>query len=166
MRFTYSERVSKIIRFIVAGLFSFVLVLLCACGNATVTPTPTTQLPPGPQNSSLLNANINVAALTNQDYAFDVTPNMKDARIAGSFETFGGVPNSIQVFVMDDATYNSWIKGRTVPLLFSSGKMSFGDINVAIAVPGKYHLTFSNSFSESVAPAQQVKVNIDLEWTN
>jgi hypothetical protein len=66
---------------------------------------------------------------------------------------------------MDDATYNAWIKGKSLPLLFHSGSMSIGEINQAIPTPGKYHITFSNTFPASTAPGQQVKVDISLKWT-
>lgn len=154
---------NKKIRFFISGVFLVLLTALSACGQKANT-TSTTPLVPGPHSSILVGGNINIAAMTNQDYAFTVDANMRDVTVSGSFDTFGGAPNSIRVFVMDDATYNAWIKGKTVPQLSDSGALSSGDLSTAIPGPGIYHLTFSNTYPAYVAVAQQVKVNILLKW--
>ena len=69
------------------------------------------------------------------DYAFTVEPAMKDVSVVGSFQTFGGAPNHIEVYIMDDATYKTWLKGGTAHILLDSGSLSSGDIDQAITTP-------------------------------
>ena len=156
---------NKYNRVIWAGFLAGLLTTLLACNTAASTPTATTPLVPGPQSSSLLSGDISVNAETNLDYAFTVEPTMKDVSVVGSFKTFGGAPNHIEVYIMDDATYNLWVKGRTARILYDSGSLSNGEVNQAISTSGKYHLTFTNYASASLSPAQQVTVSFDLKWT-
>ena len=147
-------------------MFSFLVGLLfviSGCNKATS--TVTTPLVPGPQSATLVSGDISVTAGTNLDYAFTVEPAMKDVSVVGSFQTFGGAPNHIEVYIMDDATYKTWLKGGTAHILLDSGSLSSGDIDQAITTPGKYHLTFTNYAPASLSPAQQVTVSFDLKWT-
>ena len=156
---------NKYNRVIWAGFLAGLLTTLLACSPVAGTSITTTPLVSGPQSSSLVSGDISVNAETNLDYAFTVEPAMKDVSIIGSFQTFGGAPNHIEVYLMDDATYNLWVKGRTVRILYDSGNLSNGAVNQAIPTPGKYHLTFTNRASASLSPAQQVTVSFDLKWT-
>ena len=155
---------SKWIRVILAGFFTVLLGTLFACGPGTGTTTLTTPLPTGPQSEYLINGDISVSAETRNNYAFNVTAAMKDVSVVGSFKTFGGAPNTIEAYLMDDTTYVNWLKNRTVHILFDSGSLSSGDIDQAITVPGEYHLVFANYSEASVASAQQVTVKIELKW--
>ena len=152
-------------RVILAGFLAGLLAVISGCNTAPSNTTPSTPLTPGPQSSSLINGNISVNAETNLEYAFTVEPAMKDVSVVGSFQTFGGAPNHIEVYIMDDATYKLWIKGRTARILFDSGSLSNGEVNQAITTPGKYYLIFTNYASPSLSPAQQVTVSFDLKWT-
>ena len=147
---------SKYIRVILAGFFIVLLSALFACGPAAGTTTSTTPLPTGPQSEYLVNGDISVSAETRNNYAFNVSADMKDVSVVGSFKTIGGAPNTIEAYIMDDATYVNWLKGRTVHILFDSGSLSSGNIDQAITVPGIYHIVFANYSPASVAPAQQV----------
>ena len=163
--FAYSGSVNKYKRVIWAGFLAGLLTTLLACSPGGGTPTATTPLVPGPQSSSLVSGNISVNAETNLEYAFTVEPTMKDVNVVGSFKTFGGAPNHIEVYIMDDATYKLWVKGRTARILYDSGSLSNGEVNQAITTPGKYYLIFTNYASPSLSPAQQVTVSFDLKWT-
>ena len=159
---------NKYNRVILLGFSVVLSAILLACSPAAGTSTATTSLVPGPQSSSLLSGNISVDAETNKDYAFTVEPTMKDASIVGSFQTFGGAPNHIEVFIMDDATYKTWLKRGTTHILYDSGSLSSGEVNQAIITPTKpsiYHLSFLNSYPASLSPAQQVTVSFELKWT-
>jgi hypothetical protein len=161
-RFTYSEFVRKYIRVIITGLIICTLCMMTACGNSnskTTTPTVT-----GPQSQSLVDGDISVSAETNFDYAFTVTAAMKQVNVNGTFRTFGGAPNHIEVYIMDDSTYTNWLKAKTVHILFDSGLMSSGSIDQAITVPGKYHLIFTNYAPATLAAAQQVNTKVILNW--
>lgn len=160
--FAYSVRVEKILKLLMTGTVAAILLMLSACGG---TKTTSTSLVPGPHSSPLISGNVSVQAQTNLDYAFDVTSAMQDVTITGSFDTFGGAPNSIRVLIMDDATYKKFIKGDVAAPISDSGPLSNGELNTVIPGPGKYHLTFANSYPAYIAAAQQVKVDIELNWT-
>ena len=128
--------------------------------------TSSTPVAAGPQSIYLVNGNISVNAETRTNYAFNVTPNMKNVSVVGKFSTFGGAPNAIEVYIMDDATYTKWVKGLTVRILFDSQSLSSGDIDQAIPTPGKYYLIFANYHPASLSPAQQVSTSIELKWVN
>jgi hypothetical protein len=164
-KFTYSESVKKCFKIVFTVYCIMLLTVILACGPAAGTSTLTTPITPGPQSAPLVNGNISVKAGTNLDYAFTVEPAMKDVSVVGSFQTFGGAPNHIEVYIMDDATYTTWLKGGTAHILLDSGNLSSGDIDQAITTSGKYHLTFTNYASASLSPAQQVTVSFDLKWT-
>ena len=160
--FTYSEFVGKYMRFIITVVFIAVLGMMTACGKgSTVAPTPTVT---GPQSQTLVSGDISVSAQTNFDYAFTVTAAMKQVNVNGKFNTFGGAPNHIEVYIMDDSTYTNWLKKRTVHILFDSGLMSSGTVDQAITVPGKYHLIFTNYAPATLAAAQQVHTQVILNW--
>jgi hypothetical protein len=155
--------------FRVIPVISFVVLLsiLCSCTPGTKNSTSTTPLPTGPQSSPLLDGNISVTAETNLDNAFVVTANMKNVTVAGYFECFGGAPNHIELYLMDDATYKKFLQKPGVPnILFDSQLMTSAEIpNVAITTPGTYHLVFRNISPATLSPAQQVKTTIVLNWT-
>jgi hypothetical protein len=155
---------NKYTRAILAVTFIILVGVLCSCKSGG-TPTPSTTLPTGPQSEILLEGDISVSAETNNDYAFVIKPEMKDVSITGIFETFGGAPNHIQVYLMDDSTYYNWLKHQTVHILFDSGLMSSGEINQAITNPGTYHLVYSNIAPATLSPEQKVKTTVTLKWT-
>ena len=154
----------KYFRIILAGFVVVLLSALFACGSPAGTTTSTTPLPTGPQSKDLVNGDISVGAEIRNNYAFNVTADMKDVSVVGSFKTIGGVPNTIEAYLMDDTTYKNWIGGRTVHILFDSGSLSSGNIDQAITVPGLYHIVFANYYTASVAPEQIVTTNIQLKW--
>ena len=149
------------------GYFTVLLSALFACGPAAGTTTLTTTLATGPQSIYIVNGNISVSAETRNNYAFNISATMKDVSVVGVFKTFGGAPNTIEVYIMDDATYNKWLKNSGVPnILFDSEQLSSGDIDQAITTPGEYHLVFANYAPASLSPAQQVTTTIELKWVN
>ena len=164
-KFTYSRFVIKYFKFVLAGCIFVLFSTLLACNSAPGTTTLETSLPAGPQSNVLVSGDISVSAKTNNEYAFNVTSSMKDISVVGTFKTFGGAPNHIEVYIMDDATYKLWIKGHTALILYDSGSLSSGAVNQAITIPGKYYLIFTNYASATISPAQQVTVSFDLKWT-
>ena len=157
---------SKYLRALTAVSFIVLLSILCSCNSTPKTTTTTTPLPTGPQSAPLLDGNISVTAETNLDNAFVVTKDMKNVTVAGYFECFGGAPNHIELYLMDDATYKKFLQKPGVPnILYDSQLMSSADINQAITLPGTYHLVFRNISPATLSPAQQVKTTITLNWT-
>ena len=156
---------SKYKRFILVCSFITILGFVSACGqNGEVTPTPTAPTTSGPQSAPLVIGDIEVKANTNYEVGFTVDVNMKDVKVVGNFRTFGGAPNVIQAYIMNDATYTAWLKGTSLPLVYDSGRMSIGFIDKEITAPGKYHFIFTNWSGPEVSPAQKVSATINLTW--
>ena len=153
----------------VVVLCTILLSLLTACGQTGVeTSTPITSITttPGPQSLSLINGEISVDAETNYSIHFLVDANMKDVTVEGKFNTTDGRPN-IEVYIMDDATFADWIKGKSdgSTIIFDSQKKSMGFINESIDSPGSYQLIFTNWSPTSYSPSQGVLATVDLKWT-
>ncbi len=143
----------------------FITFSACSLSSGgTKTQTETTAITPGPQSISLVNGEISVDAETNYAIPFIVDTNMKEVTVEGTFRTVDGRPN-IQVYIMDDATYTNWLKGRNIPIPYDSGKRSVGFINKSLAAPGKYQLIFTNWIEASFSPSQKVSARVDLKWT-
>lgn len=161
----YFEYMSKYKLFVIVFSLVAVLSVVSACGQKSEpAPTPTGPITPGPQSIPLINGDIAVEASTNYELSFIIDTAMKDVKVVGKFRTFGGAPNAIQVYIMDDASWVTWLKGTSLPLTYDSGRLSFGLVDEAITTPGKYHLVFTNWSGPEVSAAQQVSVNFDLTW--
>ncbi len=152
------------------AIISFVMLLMVtaafSCGPKQ-SATTSVPLPPGPQSLSLLSGELTIKSQTNSITAFTVDANMKDVIVKGKFRTTGGFPHTIQAYIMDDATYKLWIKGKTTPVLFDSGQLSSGTIDQPLTTPGKYYLIFTNWYDGVYAETEQVEVSVDvaLNWT-
>jgi hypothetical protein len=147
--------------------FVVLLSISSACGlikGETTTPTLATAITPGPQTFPLINGDISVDAETNYAIPFIIDANMKEVTVEGKFKTVDGRPN-IEVYLMDDATFNQWVKGVNVStILYDSQKVSIGFISKSITVPGKYQLVFTNWAKASYSLSQPVSATIDLKW--
>lgn len=147
-----------------AGLLTLALGALSACGASTSGSGTTSPTTPVTSPLTLVNDNITVAAKTNYDILFSVTATMQNPKVVGSFDAFGGVPNVINVYIMNDAAYRGWLKGGKADILLDSGALSTGSIDVAIPAPGWYHLLFSNYDAGQINPAQKVSAKVEMVW--
>ena len=163
----YSKYMGKYKGIVLVAFCAVILCVFSACGppsNRTTAQTLTTATTPGPQSISLVNGDISVNAETNYAIPFIVDANMKEVTVEGKFKTVDGRPN-IEVYIMDDATFAEWVKGRNVStILYDSRKVSIGFINQSIKVPGKYQLVLTNWSEVTYSPSQQVSATIDLKW--
>jgi hypothetical protein len=142
-----------------------VLSLFASCRNGG--PTTTSTPPPSnlvPRSVSLVNNDIQVLAKTNYDIPFSVNSTMYNVKVVGTYNTFGGLPNIIESYVMGDAAYVVWLRGQKADILFDSNPVSSGSLKVSVPGKGKYHLLFSNYAEATVAPYQQVHAEVRLEW--
>lgn len=146
----------------VAGLISGCSSKLPSGGAPVrIASTPTAVLVPQSQN--LVNATITVSP-GYYDLSFTVDAGrMRDARVTGSFTASGGSGNDIKVLIMDDMTFTNWKNKHQVSLLYNSGQMTIGNLNVPITASGTYHLVFDNTFS--TVSSKQVATRINLEWS-
>jgi len=79
------------------------------------------------------------------DYRFEVTSNMKNPRIVGSFEAVSG--GALYVYLFDKTNFLNWDAGGDSRTIYASGKVVTAQIDVSIPTPGTYHLIFSNRIS-------------------
>jgi hypothetical protein len=70
-------------------------------------------------------------------------PTMK---LTGTFQAVGGKGNDIEVYVMDQNGYALWQRRNPAFGLYSSGRVSSGEINIDLPM-GTYYIVFSNMFS-------------------
>ena len=152
-----------------ACLSLVVLILVLGCGTPQ-RPGGAPQSPKSPtpvlvsQTRNVVNATITVSPGKHYDIPFSVDVNaMRNVRVAGSFRASGGSGNDIIAIIMDDMAYINWVNGHKVSVLYSSGKITVADMNVAITASGKYHLVFSNNFS--IFSSKDVSARVDLEWS-
>jgi hypothetical protein len=77
-----------------------------------------------------------------------VDARIKNARVTGHFQAFGGMQNDIQAVVCSEEDYVNFRNGQQARVFYNSGKITVGDINVPLPEgDGKYVLVFSNAFS-------------------
>lgn len=75
--------------------------------------------------------------------------------ITGSFIASGGTTNDIEVLVMNQTSYESWINGYQVSTYFDSGRVSVGNIYAPLPSSGTYYLIYDNSFSTTYGKSVQ-----------
>ena len=156
-------------------IFLSILSLTVGCGSnsqpggtePSVPSNPTQTLVP--KSQSLINAIIAVNPVEYYDFGFSVDADkIQEARIVGSFKSkaYGGSVNDIIVLIMDDAAFNTWKNHQQVSMLYNSGKSATGEIDIAIAKPGQYHIIFDNTFSpSSPKDAKDVTTKVYLKWS-
>ena len=87
---------------------------------------------------------------------FDIAKNdMHNVVVSGWVHASGGPQNDIEVFVVNDNDYNTWVQGRQVTPVYNSGRKTMVDINFNIpSATERYHLVFNNVFSTSMKTIQ------------
>ncbi len=90
-----------------------------------------------------------------------VTSTMMDAHLVGDFRATGGSGDDIKVHVMMLADYNKWQGNGAPSTIYSSGKVSSGTFNVALA-QGEMVLVLDNLFSSF--SSKNVDIKAELKW--
>lgn len=98
---------------------------------------------PKPVEQILVNDVITVPAEKYYQYSFALSRN---ATLTGDYKAFGGSGNDIRVLLMDEDSYINWTNGHQANMLYDSGKITVGQIDIPLG-PGKYYLIFNNGFS-------------------
>jgi hypothetical protein len=111
---------------------------------------------PKPVEQTLADGIISVPAGKHYRYSFTLS---KNAVLTGDYRAFGGSRNDIQVLLMDEDAYVNWINGHRVRVLFNSGQVTVGKIELSLT-PAKYCLVFNNGFS--VVSSKNVETHIKL----
>lgn len=80
--------------------------------------------------------------------------------ISGRFRASGGNQKDIEVVIAEWGECENWINGNQASVLYQSGRVTNGHINVNIVESGKYCIGFSNRMSifssKEVAAAIQI----------
>ncbi len=93
-------------------------------------------------------------------YRFEITPEMRNARVMGRFGVSGGMGNDIEAVIATEDEFANWINGRQARVLYcSQGRKTTDAFNVTLA-PGTYYLGFNNRFS--VFSAKDVSLEVEL----
>lgn len=87
---------------------------------------------------------------------------MKNPRVTGRFNASGGSGNDVQVVLASEDDYTNWKNGHEAKVLYGSGKITVGQLDVAIPSSGTYYLAFSNTFS--AMSAKTVLADIKLTY--
>jgi hypothetical protein len=96
---------------------------------------------------TIVNGSVAIPAGNYHYYGFDIPHGETSLSITGSFIASGGTANDIEVLVMDQAHYGTWMSGYQVSTYFDSGRVSNGNIYAPLPGSGTYYLIYSNIFS-------------------
>jgi hypothetical protein len=95
-------------------------------------------------------------------YPIHITPEMRDAHVAGSYNVSGGQGNDIDAVLSGEDEFSNWINGHQAHgCHFSNGKKTTDHFDVKLE-PGDYVLAFSNKFS--VLTDKQVFLEVSLKY--
>jgi hypothetical protein len=100
-----------------------------------------------PFSRPLLFGQVTVSPLRSFYWKFDVSPTMVNARVIGNFHTSGGSGDDIEATVAEWGQCENWMKGHTAQILYASGKVTNGVLDVPVRQAGSYCLAFSNQMS-------------------
>ena len=87
-------------------------------------------------------------------------PAGEQSRIIGHFQAIGGLGNDIEALVARQDQCVAWIRGQSTEVLYSSGRVTSGRIDVTVPEAGSYCVAFSNAFS--LVSAKHVSADITL----
>jgi hypothetical protein len=111
----------------------------------------------------LLTGSIAVNPRSYQWVAFTVDPRMKNVRVGGHFQAYGGTRNDIQTVICTEEDFINFRNGHQARVFYDSNKTTVGDINAVLPnVGGRYVLGFNNAFS--ILSAKTVSGEISLNY--
>jgi hypothetical protein len=112
---------------------------------ANAPPTPSVHWVP--VSDKIASGQIVVKARGYVQYRVQITPGMREARIAGSFNASGGSGNDVVVVIAEEAEFTNWINGHEAKVYYSThGKKTTDNFDVRLG-PGTYYFAISNQFS-------------------
>ena len=95
-------------------------------------------------------------------YAFVVPPGCKAARVDGNFAVSTRPSSGVEVLVADAAGFAGWKSHRPAAILYNSGRMSQGSLNLPLSsAQTKYYLVVNNASSPN---AQDVQLDVRLHY--
>lgn len=95
-------------------------------------------------------------------YRFQITPEMREAHVAGRFNASGGSGNDIEAVIATEDEFTNWVNGHQARVFYSTqGRKTTDTFDVRLA-PGTYYLGFNNRFS--ALTAKDVFLEVDLNY--
>ena len=96
-------------------------------------------------------------------YRFDIPQGASGVMMRGDFTASGGLGNDIEVLLLSETDLTNWRNGHAASMLYDSGKVTTGAINVNLPPdPRTYYLVFNNRFS--ALARKSVRVNAVLTY--
>jgi hypothetical protein len=110
----------------------------------------------------MLFGSVAVSPLHVQYWKFETSPTMTNAHLAGEFHASGGTGNDIEAIVAQWDECENWINGHQAHVLYSSGKVTNGALDVPIPQAGTYCLAFSNKMA--LLSEKRVSESVTLQY--
>jgi predicted nucleic acid-binding Zn ribbon protein len=115
-----------------------------------------------PITQTLVSGQLIVPAASDVRYKLQIDHKwMLNPVVSGSFRASGGTGNDIQVVLADEHSFENWINGDSA-ILYSTGKVTKGELNVPITQSGTYIFCFNNRSSRF--SKKQVIANVVLTY--
>jgi|SRR5579871_1051594 len=115
-----------------------------------------------PFSNPLLVSSVVVPPLQYQYWKFEVSGSAVNAHVVGNFHAAGGMGNDIETVVAEWGQCENWLNGHQAQVLYASGKVTNGVLDVRIRQPGTYCLAFSNKMA--LLSAKTISGNIALQY--
>ena len=81
------------------------------------------------------------------DYRIEITPNMHNAEVVGTFTAYGGSTSAVSAVIMEQSEYAEWISGHWAKSYYSSNGLKNTDKFAVRLDPGMYCFGISNRLS-------------------
>jgi len=115
-----------------------------------------------PTSMRLFHGLIPIEARAVSPNRFKVTPEMKDARLVGSFVAEGNQQQAVEAVLVNESDFPNWENGHEAKLFYSThGLKTTDQLDVALS-PGSYVLVFSNR--DAIIRTVHVAAEIDLKY--
>ena len=96
-------------------------------------------------------------------YRFQITPEMRDTRISGSFNASGGSGNDVEAVIAAESEYMNWINDHQARVFYGTqGRKTTDNFDVRLGL-GTYYFAVSNRFS--ALSDKYVFLNVDLNYS-
>jgi len=116
-----------------------------------------------PATENIASGQVTVPARGYVQYRFEITPEMRNARVSGHFSASGGAGNDVAAVIATESEETNWINGHDASAFYSThGRETNDSFDVRLA-PGVYYFAISNKFSE--VSAKYVFLQADLNYS-
>jgi hypothetical protein len=140
----------KYLFWIKLSLLVISLSISVGCKSDIPTSYPEIELPPtnGQSTSIVIDDIIEVPPSNIWHKTINIPPTLTEVKLVGWCIASGGARNDIKVLVLNDIDFHNWRNFNEVEGLYQSEKTTVAEIDVGFETKGKYHLVFSNWFSD------------------